>query len=154
MYRRKRTGFLPLLLIIMILVGGYFLIRYGLFSPSRQAILVVENFYEYEQAGDYSNSWELLHSSMKERFPKGGYIQDRVHVFMGHFGVDTFEFSIDDNKKLTNWRMSKDSKPLDTVHKILVTQYYKGKYGLFNFQQYVYVTEEKGEWVILWDFNK
>jgi hypothetical protein len=49
-------------------------------------------FYEYEQLEDYSRSWELFHSSMKERFPKGDYIQDCVHVFIGHFGADTFEF--------------------------------------------------------------
>lgn len=153
MHRRKRGGLLPFLFLLLFLVGGYLLIRYGLFSPSRQAIHVVEEFYEYEQTGDYSNSWELLHSTMKERFQKGGYIQDRVHVFMGHFGADTFEFEIIEKRKLSNWKMSKESKSLDSVFEVKVTQFYKGKYGTFEFVQYVYVTEEKGNWVILWDFK-
>lgn len=154
MYKRKTTGYFNLIMFIGIFAGCSFLICLNFFSPSRQAIQVVEEYYEYEQAGDYSNSWKFLHSSMKERFPKGVFIQDRVHVFMGHLGADTFEFSIDKDNKLTNWRMSNEGKALNTVYEILVTQYYKGKYGTFNFQQYVYVTEEKGEWVILWDFNK
>lgn len=153
MYSRNRRGFLPIMLVFVTVIGGCFLIRYGLFSPSRQAIHVVEEFYEYEQTGDYSNSWELLHSSMKERFPKGGYIQDRVHVFMGHFGADTFEFEISENRKLSNWKMTNESKSLRSVFEVKVTQFYKGKYGTFEFVQYVYVTEEKGNWVILWDFK-
>ncbi|WP_066055749.1 hypothetical protein [Robertmurraya korlensis] len=153
MYRRNRGGFPPLLFIIFLLIGGYFLIRYGLFSPSRQAVDVVEAFYEYEQTGDYAESWELLHPSMKERFPKGVYIQDRVHVFMGHFGADTFEYKIGDVEKQSNWKMSKESKGIEMVYEVPVTQYYQGKYGTFDFIQYVYVTEEKGDWVILWDYN-
>lgn len=154
MYKRNRGGFLPFLFILLILVGGYFLIRYGLFSPSRQAVRVVEEFYEYEQTGDYSKSWELLHPFMKEKFPKVGYIQDRVHVFMGHFGADTFEFEINEKNKLSNWKMTNESKSLNTVYEVKVTQSYKGKYGTFEFIQYVYVAEEKGDWVILWDFNQ
>jgi hypothetical protein len=154
MYRRNRGGFLPLLFIIFLLTGGYFLIRYGLFSPSRQAIHVVEEFYNYEQTGDYAKSWELLHPSMRERFPKGGYIQDRVHVFMGHFGADTFTFEMGDVTKRTNWKMSKESKGIETVYEIPVIQHYQGKYGTFDFTQYVYVAEEKDDWVILWDFNQ
>ncbi|SHP76694.1 Uncharacterised protein [Mycobacteroides abscessus subsp. abscessus] len=151
---RNRRGFLPIILLLVIIIGGYIIIRYVLFSPSRQAIHVVEKFYEYEQTGDYSNSWELLHSMMKERLPKGGYIQDRVHVFMGHFGADTFEFKINEKRELSNWKMTKESKALDTVYEVKVTQSYKGKYGTFEFVQYVYVAEEKGDWLILWDFNQ
>lgn len=154
MYRRNRGGFLPLLFILLLLVGSYFLIRYGLFSPSRQAVHVVEEFYEYEQTGDYSNSWELLHSTMKEKFPKSSYMQDRVHVFMGHFGADTFDFKIQDKRKISNWKMTKESKALNPVYEVKVTQSYRGKYGTFEFVQYVYIAEEKGDWVILWDFNQ
>jgi hypothetical protein len=154
MYRRNRGGFVPLIFIIVVLIGSYLLIRFGFKSPSRQAIQVVEEFYKYEQVGDYSRSWELFHSSMKERFPKGVYIQDRVHVFMGHFGADTFEFEIGDEKKLSEWKMSEESNGLDTVYELPVTQFYQGKYGRFEFVQYVYVAEEKGDWVMLWDFNK
>lgn len=73
---------------------------------------------------------------------------------MGHFGADTFNFEISDDKKLNNWKTSKDSKPLENVYEVVLTQFYQGKYGRFEFVQYVYVTEEKGDWVILWDFNK
>ncbi len=153
MYRRNSRGFLPFLFLILFLVGGYFLIRYGLFSSSRQATHVVEEFYGYEQTGDYSKSWELLHPFMKEKFPKAGYIQDRVHVFMGHFGVDTFEYKINDKRKISNWKMTKESKVFNTVFEMKVTQSYKGKYGTFEFVQYVYAVEEKGDWLILWDFK-
>jgi hypothetical protein len=75
MNRRQRGRLLSLLLIIIVLNGGDILIRFGLLSPSRQALQVVEEFYEYEQLGDYSRLWELFHSSIKEDFPKGGYIK-------------------------------------------------------------------------------
>ena len=55
-----------------------------LFSSSdKQAQEIAEEFYSYyEQEGEFSSSWELFHSSMKQKFTKGHYIQDRAHVFM------------------------------------------------------------------------
>lgn len=72
-----------------------------LFSSSeKQAKEVAEEFYSYEQEGEFSSSWELFHSSMKKKFTKGHYIQDRAHVFMNHFGVDTFTYTLSKPEKL------------------------------------------------------
>ncbi|CDQ19190.1 hypothetical protein [Halobacillus karajensis] len=96
----------------------------------------------------------VTNPQMKEKFTKGHYIQDRAHVFMNHFGVDTFEFSIGNVSKLDQWTMEKGAKSLEGVYHTKVVQTYKGKYGHFQLHQDVYVTEEKGEWRILWDYNK
>ncbi|SEH40313.1 hypothetical protein SAMN05192559_101157 [Halobacillus karajensis] len=141
--------FLALTLIMAIGVTVFFMTR-----PVHRAENVVERFYLHEQQGEFSDSWELLHSQMKEKFTKGHYIQDRAHVFMNHFGVDTFEFSIGNVSKLDQWTMEKGAKSLEGVYHTKVVQTYKGKYGHFQLHQDVYVTEEKGEWRILWDYNK
>ncbi|MFB4163904.1 hypothetical protein ACE1TI_08680 [Alteribacillus sp. JSM 102045] len=89
-------------------------------SPSKQAMETVEMFYEYEQQGDFSQSWELFHSHMQDKFSKGHYIQDRAHVFMNHFDVTTFSFTLDKPEKMENWQMEKDTSKLDEVYKVNV----------------------------------
>ncbi|MFC7321729.1 hypothetical protein [Halobacillus campisalis] len=123
-------------------------------SPEQQAKRIVESFYTYEQEGNFSDSWELLHPFMKEKFAKGSYLQDRAHVFMNHFGVTTFTFSLEGSKKIKNWTMEKDRDPIGVVYATTVIQTYKGKYGHFKLHQEVFVAKVEGEWVILWDYNK
>lgn len=65
-------------------------------SPSKKAESLVNDFYSFEQDGKYSDSWDLFHPFMKEKFPKLAFIQDRAHVFNGHFGSETFSHSIGD----------------------------------------------------------
>jgi hypothetical protein len=69
-------------------------------------------------------------------------------------GQIPLNFEIGDEKKLAQWKMFKESKSLEKVYEVALTQFYKGKYGWFEFVQYVFVTEKKGNWVILWEFNK
>ncbi|WP_249869099.1 hypothetical protein [Oceanobacillus saliphilus] len=53
---------------------------------------------------------------MKEKWSKTAYITDRAHVFMGHFGVETFDFAIEDVGKVDNWKMAEDSPALKEVY--------------------------------------
>lgn len=143
------------IMIIVLLVGlGVLFIYFFKPFPSQQAKAVVETFYSYEQDADFSDSWELFHSQMKGKFDKGSYIQDRAHVFMNHFGVDTFSYTLDGKKKLKTWKMSEDSSPLHDVYRFTVIQTFKGKYGHFELHQPIFATEEDGEWRVLWDYNK
>ena len=148
--KRVIMGMALLVAIVMILI----IVRSALFSADKQAVAVVEEFYRFEQEGEFSASWQLFHSTMKERFSKGSYIQDRAHVFMNHFGVETFEFSMSKPEQIKQWKMSKTGPAMKNVYKILVTQTYKGKYGNFNLEQEVYVVEEKEKWRIVWDYNQ
>lgn len=124
-----------------------------LLSPERKALRVVEEFYVYEQAGDYGQSWGLLHTQMRLRFDRTAYVQDKTHVFNGHFGAETFSFDISAGDTLKGWRMQKDGEVFEKVYEFVVEQKYKGKYGHFLFVQYVYVAQDEGEWRILWDYN-
>jgi hypothetical protein len=151
-YRRQELiqlafGLTVLLLIIVVL--------YSLLTPSEHfAEEVVHDFYEYEAVGEFSSSWSLFHSKMKEKFPKGHYIQDRAHVFMNHFGVDTFSYHLGELEEVKDWKMSDDTSTFKLAYKITVTQTYKGKYGNFDLIQDVFVVEENGKWKIVWDYKQ
>ncbi|MFB4163917.1 hypothetical protein ACE1TI_08745 [Alteribacillus sp. JSM 102045] len=114
----------------------------------------MELFYEYEQQGDFAQSWELFHTDMKDKFSKGHYIQDRAHVFMNHFDVTTFAYTVGETEEMENWQMDKDTSELNDVYKVNVIQTFKGKYGHFDISQDVYVSKENDEWKVLWDYNK
>lgn len=154
MRRRRVPPFLLPLFGIVVICLLLFGIGSWLFSSERDAQAVVEDFYAYEAEGEFSKSWEVLHPFMQERFSKTAYMQDRTHVFNGHFGAETFTYTIGEGEKVEGWKMEKDRSPFDTTYKYLVTQHYKGKYGKFNFQQEVYVTKHKDNWKIVWDYNK
>ncbi|MFC5711341.1 hypothetical protein ACFPU1_00955 [Thalassorhabdus alkalitolerans] len=123
-------------------------------SDARKAAKTVEEFYELEQEAKFASSWELFHSSMQEHFPRDSYISDRPHVFQNHFDVEDYEFTMSSPEKIKEWRMFADSEPLEEVYEIVVTKSYVGKYGHFDFVQFVYVTEEEREWRILWDYKE
>lgn len=157
MAKRRSTSSKRLIIVILLIASiviVVWLISRAFFSPGSQAKGVVEQFYDYEADGDFSESWSLFHSSMKEKFSKGNYIQDRAHVFMNHFGVETFTYTIGKPEELKKWKMSKTGPSLKNVYKVLVTQTYKGKYGNFDIDQEVFVVQEKGEWRIMWDYNQ
>ncbi|OLS33964.1 hypothetical protein [Bacillus sp. MRMR6] len=141
-------------LLVFSVITVFLLVRWSLFSPGKQVKEVVEEFYSYEQAGDFAQSWGLFHSKMKEKFSKGPYIQDRAHVFMNHFGVETFDFELGEPEELKKWNLSKEGPEMKEVFKIPVTQIYKGKYGNFTLHQEVFVIKEKDQWKIAWDYNQ
>lgn len=146
-------------MIVLLLGAGLlgvliYLVSSILISAEGKAERVVEDFYSFEQDGDYGQSWELLHSVMHDRFSRGAYIQDRAHVFNGHFGAESFEFEVSDAQELKQWRMEKGGKTFPVAFEFRVVQTYRGKYGHFEFVQYVYVVEEKDEWRVVWDYRE
>ncbi len=153
---QQKKSKLPVILIAAVVVIG--LVVLGIFmlrqSPSEQAREAVETFYDHEQKGEFASSWQLFHPLMKEKFAKGHYIQDRAHVFMNHFGVTTFTYSLSDMKKIEGWSMTKEAEPINIVYATTVTQTYKGKYGNFALHQEVFAAKVKEEWKILWDYKK
>ncbi|GLB60236.1 hypothetical protein [Cytobacillus sp. NCCP-133] len=151
--RRKHSG--KLLLAIIVLALAAILLLNSLFSsPDQHAINTVDEFYSYEQQGEFSSSWRMFHPWMKQKFSKGHYIQDRAHVFMNHFGVDTFSFSLSEPEELKNWKPAKEGPSFKKIFKIKVTQTFKGKYGNFEIHQEVFAVKDMDEWTILWDYNK
>ncbi|HWO76586.1 MAG TPA: hypothetical protein VNM69_11925 [Bacillus sp. (in: firmicutes)] len=148
--RRKRKGWLFVLLLGLVLVIGFFGVStFGANSPEE----VVELFYEYEKDGDFGNSWELFHSEMKKRFDKSDYIQTKNHVFFGHMAVDTFDVEIGDTDKLNRWTLGKDGPVFQNVYQVEVTLTFKSQFGLFDMVFYCYTVEEDGDWKVLWDYN-
>ena len=155
-YRRRRQIQVPGILIIVIIALFLLVLILSIFlrpTPASQAKKVTESFYKYEQKGDFGNSWELFHPQMKEKFKKSNYIADRNHVFVGHFGTDTFTYTIGKPKSVKKWRMSKGSDELKEVHKVPVTQKYKSTFGNFTLHQDIFVAKADKEWRILWDYQ-
>jgi hypothetical protein len=144
---------LPLILIILAFIIGITVFIMVQNSPEHQAMETVDSFYAYEQDGDFSDSWALFHSQMKNKFGKAQYIQDRAHIFMNHFGVETFTYDISDAEELSEWQMSGETEVLSVVYRVSVNQIYNGTFGKFHLVQDVFVTEEEGKWRILWDYN-
>src|SRR5699024_18114 len=140
------------ILIVLVAVAVFFLLFYK--SSEEQAAEAVIAFYAYEQDADFSDSWEMFHPLMKEKFDKVDYMQDRAHVFMDHFGVTTFTYTVGQVTEIKEWSMENDAEPIDIVYQVPVTQVFKGEYGNFSLVQNVFVTEVDGEWKILWDYKK
>ncbi|MEH7388643.1 hypothetical protein V7147_25090 [Bacillus sp. JJ1521] len=152
--RRRRRLPIPLILgsvgVILIFILVLSLFRT---SPEEKAKELVHSFYKFEQDADFRSSWELFHPLMQKRFEKADYIQQRNHVFVGHFGTDTFKFTVDDAEKLKTWQMTKDTTIFHDVYKVPITQTYKSIYGTFTIHQDVFVVEESGDMTILWEFE-
>ncbi|KAB2336686.1 hypothetical protein F7731_10005 [Cytobacillus depressus] len=153
--RRRHVHKKSVFILLFIISAVFILLSRGLFSSSGDhALKAVDAFYKYEQEGNFSGSWEMFHPYMKLKFTKGHYLQDRAHVFMNHFGVDTFTYSLGKPKKLKNWQPPSEEFDLGIVYKVPVTQVFKGKYGNFSLHQEVFVVRVKKDWMILWDYNK
>ena len=150
---RKRRGNPTIIVVVIFVIVLLFSIARACLPESAQAKRVVDQFYSYEQKGEFGKSWELFHETMHQKFDKGAYIQDRSHTFIGHFGADTFSFKIDGGKKKKNFKIQKDADPIGDVYTFTVTQTFLGKYGHFDFVQYVYVAKQEKDWVILWDYK-
>jgi hypothetical protein len=148
----KRRNVLKFFVIIGLTILG-FLIFVTVFFSQKQPEAVVREFYEYEQHGDFGSAWELFHSAMKKRFPKNGYVTERSHIYMSHYGVTTFDFTVSDAEKIINWKMTKDGPTIKEVYKVEVQQTFLSKFGTFTIQQDVYVVKEKDEWKIAWKFG-
>jgi len=153
--RRRRKPPSTVFFIFVVCIGVIVLIPFILFrsSPAQQAKAVTEAFYKHEQEGDFGGSWELFHSQMQEKFSKSDYIQTRNHVFVGHFGVTTFDLKVGKPDLLGTWKMAKESPPLKDVYTIPINQVYKSSFGTFTIEQDIFVAKEEGEWKILWSYQ-
>jgi len=155
----KRNAQKRKLVLILLIISGFIafcLFVFSLFytSPKTHAKETVDMFYQFEQSGNFAESWELFHPLMQEKFSKGHYVEDRAHVFMNHFDVSTFSYQLDNAEKIEGWKMEEDAEVIDEVYMIPVYQLFEGKYGNFTIMQKVYVAELDGEWRILWDYNR
>lgn len=158
--RRRRYAKQWLLLIGIVILCGWLTTKglQMLFATGRaeEAEHVVDEFYKLEQEGDYGSSWELLHSSMKELYPKDHYIQQRAHIFMQDFKSESYLYEVGKSKLLSHFPMEENGKNLELEHvyAVEVTQDFETLYGPIQLVQMCYVTEENGEWSMLWKTSK
>lgn len=150
--RASGKGIIILLLLFLIIAATIYLFSNN--SPKDQAKEAVDAFYSFEQEGAFSDSWAMFHPWMQEKFPKEDYLQDRAHVFMNHFGVSTFTYTLGDVSEIQDWKMDDEAESIDQVYQVTVSQLFKGKYGNFTIVQDVFVTEFDEEWKVLWDYNQ
>lgn len=126
------------------------------FGSSRESELqeTVHAFYVAEQQGDFGSAWELFHSDMHKRFSKESYIETRAHVFLNHFGVQTFQFTMEEPELVGEWRMDENSSKLVHVYKINVQSIFQSPiFGRFELSQACYLAQEDGHWRMLWDYQ-
>jgi hypothetical protein len=154
--RRRRYAKQWLLLIGIIILCGWLTTKglQLLFTTGRaeEAEHVVDQFFKLEQEGDYGSSWELLHSSMKEHYPKDEYIQKRAHIFMQDFKSETYLYEIGRSKPVASLQLKENGKEaeLDQVYAVKVIQDFETLYGPIQLVQTCYAAEENGEWSVLW----
>lgn len=155
MYRKRKVSNQVLIAVVTLFI--FFSLVWvvsGLFiSPSKQAVQAVKEFSNYEQKGNFSDSWELFHPIMKDRFGKEQYIQERSYILMNLLGVEAFSYKVEGVKKISGWRITEDVKPFNDVYKMKVTHTLKGKYGKIEMHQEVFAVKEEGEWKIIWDYS-
>jgi hypothetical protein len=152
--RRRSTSKVPILIVfaaVIVLVIAIIRIFSGLGESDPKD--VVEAFYQYEQDGDFGSAWELFHPVMQERFSKNAYVTERSHIYMSHYGVQTFSFELGDEEEVQNWKMSKDAKKFPEANRIKVKQTFKSKFGTFTVIQDIYVVKVKDEWKVVWEFD-
>ncbi|UGB30602.1 hypothetical protein [Metabacillus sp. B2-18] len=152
--RRRSSSKLPIILIgLVVVVGGFFLVRlisgFGANDPED----VVKAFYEYEQEGDFGSAWELFHPSMQARFTKNSYVTERSHIYMSHYGVTTFSYDVDGEEEVENFKMAKDAETFPTAFKMTVSQTFKSKFGTFTVKQDVYAVLHEEVWKVVWEYK-
>lgn len=152
--RKKRPSFLLFIggvIVIAILVLFTFSF-FGRQSATPKGL--VDQFYQYEQKGDFGSAWDLFHAEMKERFSKNAYVTERSHIYMSHFGVTTFAYSIVGEEELAKWKMAEAGPLFTNVTKVTVELQFHSKFGVFTMIQDVFVVKEDGSLKLLWEFRK
>jgi hypothetical protein len=156
--QRPQPAWTMLLLLLLTLALGLYLYLTSFTSlsttptSSNPPSLAVDQFYRYEQRGDYGSAWELFHPMMKQKFTKEAYIQQRAHLFMEHLGAATFSFELGQAASLSTWQFGKQT--LRDIYQIPVTQTFHTTFGDFTITQNAFVIKEKDQWQLLWPFSK
>ncbi|SEO14404.1 hypothetical protein SAMN05518847_10664 [Paenibacillus sp. OV219] len=128
----------------------------GLFQSGddEQAQAAVEQFYSFEQQGDYGSAWELFHPEMQQRFKKAEYIQNRAHIMMQDFGVNTFDVHIGSPSRVADWKMTEGAAPISVVYEFDVEELFHSQYGNFTIVQPCYAAYDSGKWKLLWSYEQ
>ena len=75
-------------------------------SPAQQAKNAVQQFYSFEQQGEFASSWMLFHPSLKEIFKKGPYIHrspcTRIYESFWRRDLHIYTQQTKEDKKLEN----------------------------------------------------
>ncbi|PZT53301.1 hypothetical protein [Paenibacillus silvae] len=145
----QKIGFFLFALLLLWLIGRSLPALFRADAPA-EAAAAAEQFYKYEQTGDFGSSWELFHPLMKERFPKSAYVQNRAHIFMQHFGVQTFELEMESPEREFDVEIIQGVKPFPEAYRIKVTQTYSGTFGQFDLVQTCYLVLDGKQWTLLW----
>ncbi|GAK41100.1 hypothetical protein PUW24_13505 [Paenibacillus urinalis] len=159
MLRKRRANGLLKIVATLLIVGLLALLFFSIqgvmkSNEEEDARKVIEQFYTYEQEGDFGSSWELFHSLLQERYKKPDYVQTRAHVFMQHFGTNTFKYEVSEPERLFDVQLIEGKEALAEVYQFTVTQIYHSSFGNFKMVQPVYASQESGEWRVLWSFDK
>ncbi|MDQ0170312.1 hypothetical protein [Paenibacillus tundrae] len=145
----KKVGFIIIVLLLLWLIVRTIPHLFRASAPDEAAAVVAE-FYRYEQTGDFGSSWELFHPLMKERFPKSTYVQSKAHIFMQHFGVETFGLEIEKPEREFDVNIIDGMQVFSEAYKMNVTMKYKSTFGVIDMVQTCYVVQDGKEWVLLW----
>ncbi|GFN29842.1 hypothetical protein [Paenibacillus xylaniclasticus] len=152
---RRRRPVIKLLFVLASIILCSWLTIQGLRAASSAgrsevAEKLVDKFYRLEQAGDYGSSWELFHTSIKEKYPKDKYIQNRAHILMQDLHTTTYGYTIGKSKEVSGFRLKEEDAEWDDVYSVEVKQSFKSLYGPIELVQTCYVVKENGEWLFLW----
>lgn len=147
----KKSGLILFVLLLLWLIIRSVPALFRADAPT-EAATVAEAFYKFEQTGDFGSSWELFHPIMKERFPKSAYVQNRAHIFMQHFGVQTFKLEMAQPEREFDVPIIQGVKPFSEAYKIKVTQTYSGTFGQFDLVQNCYLVQDGKQWTLLWHY--
>jgi hypothetical protein len=152
--RRRNSSKLPILIVVVaVILFVIFIIRVLSGVGEQDPKDIVEAFYHYEQEGDFGSAWEHFHPVMQERFSKNAYVTERSHIYMSHYGVETFSFELRDEEEVQNWKMAKDAEKFSNAYRVEVEQTFKSKFGTFNVIQDIYVVKDEEEWKVVWEFD-
>ena len=151
--RRRSAIRLPIIIVVVVVILLVIMIGRVMSGLGKQDPEdVVAAFYRYEQEGDFGSAWELFHPVMQERFSKNAYVTERSHIYMSHYGVETFSFELGKEEDVQNWKMAKDAEEFEYASRVEVEQTFKSKFGIFKVIQDIYVVEEEDGWRIVWAF--
>lgn len=154
-YRRqlliKKLFIISIVLLSFILL--YATIKLIFTSDKQNAKKAIIQFYEYEQAGQFSSSWEMFHPYMQLKFPKNDYIQDRAHVFLNHFNIEAFKVTFNKLDKVKSLAIDNGHESLSNVYKMPIVMTINGKYGNLKIHQDVYAVKVDKKWRILWHYD-
>ncbi|WP_377887604.1 hypothetical protein [Alkalihalobacillus sp. R86527] len=141
-----------IILIIMVLLGGSVTVWIWQ-QPRARAVGAVKEFYRYEQKGEYTQSWKLFHSEMRNRFSDEQYSKLRAQFLTQDTFAKAYTFKVSKIKTKKNWKTPGSGQILTKVYVTTVTQTFNNDFGKFNIVQEVIVAKEDGKYRILWNYN-